>query len=86
MNMKKVLALTLSVTMALSVTGCTSAENSSSTESKTEQSESTGLSLSGKTFHVGGQLRQTPLKGRPSSVWAETHRSIMRLVMRKRLG
>ena len=35
MNMKKVLALTLSVTMALSVTGCTSAENSSSTESKT---------------------------------------------------
>lgn len=61
MNMKKVLALTLSVTMALSVTGCTSAENSSSTESKTEQSESTGLSLSGKTFHVGGQLRQTSL-------------------------
>ena len=176
MNMKKVLALTLSVTMALSVTGCTSAENSSSTESKTEQSESTGLSLSGKTFHVGGQLRQTslylyyardmglfekagldieietfssgmtinealtageldmaangmasvyilptemfayvgdatinqggqemycrsdsdtaragqfedtPYIGSPSSVWAETHRSIMRLVMRKRLG
>ena len=76
MNMKKVLALTLSVTMALSVTGCTSAENSSSTESKTEQSESTGLSLSGKTFHVGGQLRQTSLTCIMHGIWGYLRRLV----------
>lgn len=67
MKMRKALALTLSAVMAFSITGCNSSTGSSSaaaettTSEQTEQEQTDGLTLSGKTFHVGGQLRQTSL-------------------------
>lgn len=67
MNMKKAAALVLSIVMILSLIGCgsktaqTSTPPANSDSANSDSPEGTGLNLSGKTFHVGGQLRQTSL-------------------------